>query len=77
MKSNVIKTFKQTYTDKNNIQRSFCYNVTIVKDTEDYTYRILNLDSFSIWKAQKFKTYKEALKFIEKHPHNLENQENR
>ena len=42
MKSNVIKTFKQTYTDKDNIQRSFCYNVTIVKDTEDYTYRILN-----------------------------------
>lgn len=75
MKKQCIKTFKQTYNNPNTKEKTeFFYKVGVVKDTVDYTYRILNLDSFSIWAKYKFKTFKEAEEFLTKHPHNIENQ---
>ena len=69
MKNQCIKTFKQIYKDKETLEeKEFFYKVSIVKDTEDYKYRIINLDSMSIWKGWKFDTYNEAKNFLIKHP---------
>lgn len=72
MKSNVIKNFKQTYKAKDGSLGINEYRVTIVKDTTDYTYRILNLNSWTIWSNRRFKTFNEAVNFLDKHPHNTE-----
>lgn len=74
MKKKCIKTFKQIYLNKEGQKKEFNYKVTIVQDTEDYSYRIMNLDLFSIWKKWKFKKYKDAEDFLNKHPFNIERQ---
>jgi hypothetical protein len=75
MKKQCIKTFKQIYKDLvTKEEKSFSYKVGVVLDTQDYTYRIMNLDSLSIWKNYKFKTFKKAEEFLTNHPHNIENQ---
>lgn len=75
MKKQCIKTFKQIYNNPHTKEsQEFSYKVGIVKDTADYTYRILNIDSYSIWANYKFKTFKEAEEFLTNHPHNIENQ---
>lgn len=72
MKKRYIKTFKQVYFDKKEqCQKEHIYHVGIVKDTEDYMYRIMNFDELSIWKTYRFKTFKEAQHFIDNHPHNI------
>lgn len=73
MKKQCIKTFKQIYKDPNTKEeKSFTYRMTIVKDTEDYMYRLMNLDELSIWKEKRFKTFKTAEEFLNKHPHNID-----
>lgn len=70
MKKQCIKTFKQIYKDKETQQeKSFLYHMIIVRDTEDYQYHLLNVDSMSLWKNYRFKTFKEAELFLNKHPH--------
>ena len=76
MKKQCIKTFKQTY-KKDGIERGFSYQVCVVRDTDGYVYRIMNMDEMSIWKSYRFKTFKEAENFLNKHPHNIENQKER
>ncbi len=76
MKKRYIKTFKQVYFDqKDQCQKEHMYCVGIVKDTEDYMYRIMNFDELSIWKTYRFKTFKEAQHFIDNHPHNIDRKE--
>lgn len=73
MKKQCIKTFKQTYKDlETKEEKEFSYRVGVVLDTQTYTYRIMNMDSMSIWKNYNFKTFKEAESFLAKHPHNIE-----
>lgn len=75
MKKQCIKTFKQTYRHpETQEEKEFSYRVGVVLDTKGYVYRIMNMDSLSIWKSYVFKTFKEAEEFLTKHPHNIENQ---
>lgn len=74
MKKQYIKTFKQIYKDQKTQERKeYIYDVMVIKDTNGYKYRILNLESMTIWK-KFFNTFNEAVNFIDKHPHNIENQ---
>jgi len=74
MKKQCIKTFKQIYKNpKTKEKKEFSYTVGVVLDTNGYVYRIMNLDSLSIWN-RTFKTFKEASEFLIRHPHNIENQ---
>lgn len=74
MKKQYIKTFKQIYKDQKTQERKeYTYDVMVVKDTNGYKYRILNLESMTIWK-KFFNTFNEVVDFIDKHPHNIENQ---
>lgn len=73
MKKKCIKTFKQIYKDKETQQeKSLLYHMTIVRDTEDCQYRLLNIDTMSLWKKYRFNTFKKAEDFLNKHPHNIE-----
>jgi hypothetical protein len=64
-----LVTMKQTYLDKETLKlKTFFYDVTIVKDTIDYSYRIMNFNSFTIWKTKSFKTFKEAKDYLDNHP---------
>lgn len=72
MKNQYIKTFKQTYKYNNNKEKTMFYRIGIVRDTEDYKYRIINLDSMAIWKHYRFETYSDAKEFIDNHPHNID-----
>lgn len=59
MKKECIKTFKQIYKDKEAQQeKSFLYHMTIVRDTENYQYRLLNMDTMTLWKNYRFRTFK-------------------
>ena len=70
MKRTYLRNFKQVYRDpKTKEEKTYFYQVTIIKDTDDYSYRILNVTSGTLWKDRRFKTMKEALEFIEDHPH--------
>ena len=70
MKSTTLKDFKQIYNDKiTQEQKEYDYQVIIIKDTDDYTYRILNVTSGTIWKNYRFATYKQANDFLMSHPH--------
>ena len=70
MKRTYLRNFKQVYRDpKTKEEKTYFYQVTIVKDTDDYSYRILNVTSGTIWKDRRFKSMEEALEFIENHPH--------
>ena len=70
MKSTLLRTFKQVYTDKvTKEQKEYEYQVTIVKDTNDYKYRILNVTSGTLWAKKSFDTFEEADLFLQKHPH--------
>lgn len=70
MKKQCIKTFKQIYKDKETQQeKSFLYHMIIVRDTEDYQYLLLNMDTMTLWKNYRFRTFKEAESFLNKHPH--------
>lgn len=65
-----IKTFKQIYKDKEtNEEKEFTYRMSIVKDTVNFKYRLINLDSMSIWKNWEFDTYNDAESFLNNHPH--------
>ena len=64
MKRTLLQDFKQVYKDKD-----YFYQVTIIKDTLNYKYRILNVTYGSIWNMF-FDSYEEAEKFILNHPHN-------
>lgn len=71
MKKQYIKTFKQIYKKDGKI-KEFTYRVGIVQDTEEYIYRIINLDNLTIWKTYRFNTFKEAEDFLNRHPHNID-----
>ena len=74
MKKQCIKTFKQIYNDpETKEKREYSYTVQIVKDTNGYKYRIINMKDLTIWNRY-FDTFKEAEEFLNKHPHNIENQ---
>lgn len=76
MKKECIKTFKQVYKDKvTGKEREFSYRMGIVKDTEDYTFRLINLDEMAIWKRWRFTTYEQAENFLDRHPHNVDRKE--
>lgn len=47
------------------------YQVAIIKDTEDYTYRILNTTSGTIWKDH-FSTFNDAMDYLKSHSHATE-----
>lgn len=73
MKKECVKTFKQIYYNKKTKEKiSFIYHMSIVRDTEDYQYRLLNIDSMTLWKKYRFKTFEEAEDFLNKHPHNID-----
>ena len=64
MKKQCIKTFKQIYKDKETIEeKEFFYKVGIVKDTEDYKYRIINLEEEEQKRIEKDKYEKRGLRF--------------
>ena len=44
-------------------------STAIVKDTNNYEYRILNITDGVLWKDKSFKTFDDALMFLDKHPH--------
>lgn len=74
MKKQCIKTFKQIYKDQKTQERKeYSYTVQIVKDTDGYKYRIMNMKDVTIWNRY-FDTFGEAEEFLNKHPHNVENQ---
>lgn len=74
MKKQCIKTFKQIYKDpKTQEKKEYIYKVAVIKDTNGYKYRIINLEYMSIWN-KFFDTFNEAVEFLTKHPHNIENQ---
>ena len=68
MKRTLLQDFKQIY-KKNGEEHIYNYQVTIVLDTQDYKYRIINVTSGSVWKNNSFETYDEAKNFLCKHPH--------
>ncbi len=70
MKSTISRSFKQIWKDKKTQkEKEYNYEVIIIRDTEDYNYRILNLKTCTIWKNLRFKTFNEAKLYLEKHPH--------
>ena len=70
MKRTYLRNFKQVYRDpKTQEEKEYFYQVTIIRDTDDYSYRILNVTSGTIWKDRRFNTMNEALDFINMHPH--------
>jgi len=72
MKSTVLRTFKQIYTDKETQkQKEYLYQVTIIRDTEDYKYRILNVTSGTIWKSKEFSTLEQAKNFVKNYPNGI------
>jgi len=74
MKSTALWNFKQIYIDKETQeQKENFYQVTIIKDTEGYNYRILNVTSGTLWKDYRFKTFKQAEEFLNNHPHSIGN----
>lgn len=69
-----IQTFKQIYFHpKEQKVKEHIYRVCIVRDTEDYMYRIMNFDDLTIWKTHRFSTFNKAKEFLDKHPHNIIN----
>ena len=73
MKKTILKNFKQIYKDKITKEpKEYNYQVAIIKDTKDYTYRILNVTSGTIWAKYNFKTYNEAINFLNNHSHSIE-----
>lgn len=73
MKRTYLRNFKQVYKDpKTKEEKEYFYQVTIVRDTEDYSYRILNVTEGTLWKDRHFNTMNEALDFINMHPHAIE-----
>ena len=69
-----IQTFKQIYFhQKEHKVKERIYHVGIVRDTEDYMYRIMNFDDLTIWKTHRFSTFNDAKEFLDKHPHNIIN----
>lgn len=73
MKRTYLRNFKQVYKDpETKEKKEYFYQVTIVKDTDDYSYRILNVTEGTIWKDRRFSTMNEALDFINMHPHAIE-----
>ena len=76
MKRTFLRNFKQIYVDPHtNEKKEYKYQVAIIKDTEDYKYRILNVTSGTIWKQYAFRTFDDALKFINNHPHAIKENE--
>ena len=76
MKSTALWNFKQIYIDKETQeQKEFCYQVTIIKDTEDYNYRILNVTNGTLWKNYRFNTFNQAADFLNNHPHCIDAKE--
>ncbi|MBO7536194.1 MAG: hypothetical protein J6T34_03520 [Bacilli bacterium] len=70
MKRTFLRNFKQVYRDKaTKEEKEYRYQVTIVRDTENYLYRILNVTEGTLWKNISFKTMDDALLYLEKHPH--------
>ena len=70
MKRTFLRNFKQVYRHpQTKEEREYNYQVVIVKDTNNYEYRILNITSGTLWKDKSFKTFDDALMFLNKHPH--------
>lgn len=70
----VIATFEQKYTNPKTKEKNvFHYHVTIVQDTTNYTYRIMNIEHQSIWKNFSFSSFSDAENFINTHPANIFN----
>lgn len=70
MKRTVLQHFKQIFKNPHTHKTmQYHYDVSIVRDAEDYMYRIMNMTSYTIWASHKFNTYDEAVKFLENHPH--------
>ena len=73
MKRTYLRNFKQVYKDpETKKEKEYFYQVTIIKDTDDYSYRILNVTEGTLWKDRRFNTMDEALDFINMHPHAIE-----
>ena len=70
MKRTFLRNFKQVYRDKaTKEEKEYYYQVAIVRDTENYLYRILNVTEGTLWKNISFETMDDALLYLEKHPH--------
>lgn len=70
MKSTILRTFKQVYNDKvTKEKKEYEYQVAIVRDTNDYKYRILNVTSGTLWAKLSFNTFEDADLYLSKHPH--------
>jgi hypothetical protein len=70
MKRTYLRNFKQIYKNPDTKEeKEYFYQVAIVKDTDDYSYRILNVTEGTLWKDQHFYTMNDALDFINAHPH--------
>lgn len=73
MERTYLRNFKLVYKDpETKEEKEYFYQVTIVKDTDDYSYRILNITEGTLWKDRRFNTMNEALDFINMHPHAIE-----
>ena len=74
MRKKYLKTLKQIYEDPQTKERKeYFYDVAVIKDTNGGKYRIINLKDMTIW-IWSFDTLNEAVSFLNKHPHNIDNQ---
>ena len=67
----IFKVFKQIYKDNAGIEQEREFIMTIVKDCNDYNYRVMNLSALSVWKDRYFDTFEEAETFLNSHPYYL------
>lgn len=67
MNQTTLHNFQSVY-NKDGQEQKYEYQVTIIQDTYDYKYRILNTTSGTVWK-NSFNTYDAALTFLQTHPH--------